>query len=350
MSTHVPFDRFPLQSQTAYTELLEALRTDELQGLHADRGSLTQREVKGNTYWYLRRRVGERIEEVYLGPDSEDLHRRLETIRQRASDAKSAAARRRTLIRMLRAAGYPTVPRRHGRLFEELSGAGVFRLEAVLVGTHAFRCMSAVLGVRFDDALATTGDLAIAQDRSVSIAVAEKASPPLLEAIARAERFVDIPSLDPRSPTTSWQTPDHELRVDVLTPLVGRDGSPAEKLTALGVHATPLRFLDFLLAETQPAVVLSGAGILVRVPTPERFALHKLIVASRRDRAFRDKAQKDLDQARLLLEILLEDQPADVADAWSDLASRGGRWRRAAEESGRGLPEGLWGRVLQVAG
>ncbi len=251
---------------------------------------------------------------------------------------------------MLRAAGYLTVPRRHGRLLEELSTAGVFRLEAVLVGTHAFRCMSALLGIRFDEALATTGDGDIAQDGSVSIAVAEKASPPLLEAIARAERFVDIPTLDPRSPPTSWQTPDHELRVDVLTPLVGPDDSSAEKLTTLGVHATPVRFLDFLLAETQPAVVLSGAGILVRVPTPERYALHKLIVASRRDRAFRDKARKDLEQARVLLEILLEQQPDDIADAWNDLVSRGGRWRKAAKETGRRLPERLWGRLLEVAG
>lgn len=49
-----------------------------------------------------------------------------------------------------------------------------------------------------------------------------------------------------------------------------------------GASADPLRFLDFLIYEPVRAVLLHKSGISVIVPAPERYAVHKLIVASRR--------------------------------------------------------------------
>jgi hypothetical protein len=250
---------------------------------------------------------------------------------------------------MLRSAGHPVTDRRIGRVLEELAAAGVFRLEGVLVGTHAFRVYSSLLGVRLDETLAFTNDLDLAQNRSVSLALAEDSDPALGAALTRAERFLRIPTLDPRSPGTSFRTVDHELRVDVLTPLAGRERSGPVELPRLGVHATPLRFLDYLLEDSQHAAILTGAGILVQVPAPERFALHKLIVSQRRESAFADKARKDLAQAGVLLEVLLEDRPGDLADAWEDLIARGRNWRRSALAAGKLLPEGVWKRFLSVA-
>jgi len=87
------------------------------------------------------------------------------------------------------------------------------------------------------------------------------------------------------------------------------------------------------------AAVLTGSGVLVRVPTPERYALHKLIIAQRRNTTARDKAQKDLAQAQTLLEVLLEDRPDDVKDAWADLVDRGRKWKSEAMKSVRRLPK-----------
>ena len=57
----------------------------------------------------------------------------------------------------------------------------------------------------------------------------------------------------------------------------------------------PLRFLDYLIHQTIDAVVPHGAGVLVSVPPPERYACHKLIVAQRRSGSHkRDKAAKDI--------------------------------------------------------
>ncbi|MBL3684602.1 hypothetical protein F2981_18295 (plasmid) [Sinorhizobium meliloti] len=49
-----------------------------------------------------------------------------------------------------------------------------------------------------------------------------------------------------------------------------------------GAAAQPLRFLDYLIYHPIRAVLLHGAGVLVNVPAPQRYAIHKLIVASRR--------------------------------------------------------------------
>lgn len=72
-------------------------------------------------------------------------------------------------------------------------------------------------------------------------------------------------------------------------------------------HAQLLRFLDFLVCREVEAVALHGPGIPVKVPAPERFALHKLIVSRMRitTAASQTKARKDIAQAEILLRALV---------------------------------------------
>ena len=333
--------RFSLQGQAVYSELLERLQLAELQQLSEQEGSFVRRLVRGNPYWYLRRRIGARINERYIGPESPELLDQIEALKIRSQEANEAARGRRDLIRTLRSHGYLVTERRTGRVIEELARAGVFRLNGVLVGTHAFRCYSGLMGIRLGHAHAQTGDVDIARDASVSVGIHEATDPAIGEALAKAERFVEIPELDPKNPSTGWQTTDRALRVDMLTPLVGKPREGSVELPEFGTHATALRFLDYLLAETVRAAVLTGSGVLVRVPTPERFALHKLIVAQRRGSSARDKTTKDLIQAETLIEAMIEDRLDDLSDAWSDLTARGEKWRTAAMKSVRRLPEVL---------
>src|SRR6266550_2355267 len=60
------------------------------------------------------------------------------------------------------------------------------------------------------------------------------------------------------------------LRVDFLTPNEGGETGQPQALPALRTDAQPLRFLDFLIHEPEPAVILHHAGIFVQVPTPAR--------------------------------------------------------------------------------
>ena len=331
--------RYDLQTQAVYSELVERLQLAEIQELTEQEGSFVRRRVKGNHYWYLRRRIGSRINERYIGPETPRLLEQIETLKVQAEEARDAAKGRRQLIRKLRSDGYLMTDRRTGRVIEELARAGVFRLNGVLVGTLAFRCYSALLGLRLQHEFADTGDVDIATDTSVSLGIHESTDPGIGDALAKAERFVEIPDLNPKNPSTSWQSTDQELRVDVLTPLVGEPREEIVELPTFGARASALRFLDFLLVETIRAAVLTGSGVLVRVPTPERYALHKLIVAQRRAATSRDKARKDIAQAETLIDALLEDHPDDLMDAWSDLVGRGRKWKSEAMKSVRILPE-----------
>jgi hypothetical protein len=78
-----------------------------------------------------------------------------------------------------------------------------------------------------------------------------------------------------------------------------------------------VRFLDYLLENVQPAVIAAKAGLLVNVPAPARFALHKLVTAVRRIAAFQSKSIKDVAQADQLLRVLIRDRPGDLRRAWT---------------------------------
>ncbi|MDH4316553.1 MAG: GSU2403 family nucleotidyltransferase fold protein, partial [Gammaproteobacteria bacterium] len=87
-------------------------------------------------------------------------------------------------------------------------------------------------------------------------------------------------------------------------------------LTDLGTYASPFRHLDYLLVDLQPAVLLYEHGIMVNVPAPGRFAVHKCVVSQKRPAAFAAKALKDRSQAEQVFQVLLENRPTDISLAY----------------------------------
>lgn len=90
-----------------------------------------------------------------------------------------------------------------------------------------------------------------------------------------------------------------ELLIEFLVPERGRGSDAMRDLPKLGVNAQPLRFMDAALMQT---VRLSFGGVIVTVPHPAGFALHKLLVVPRRRKA--EKREKDLAAAFAVLELL----------------------------------------------
>ena len=93
----------------------------------------------------------------------------------------------------------------------------------------------------------------------------------------------------------------------------------------------PLRFLDYLIEEPLPTVALGRRPVLVRVPQPARYAVHKLIVAQERDRRFALKAQKDLEQSFDLQKVLETLDPESLAEAFKDARKKGPGWRKRVD-------------------
>ena len=90
--------------------------------------------------------------------------------------------------------------------------------------------------------------------------------------------------------------------------------------------------MDYLIERTAKAAVLGGGGILVNVPLPARYALHKLWVAKNRPVSEQTKARKDRSQARQVVEVLLADRPGDIEEAVDAMQKRPRMWKRVQKE------------------
>ena len=341
----MPFQRLPESVSTLYAELFDqAIRAEAELPLGVPRhGSFVSKLVKGRRYWYLQRVDGPRKTQHYLGPESDQLSAWMREVSEQRRRVAPDAARRAELVGMLAAGGAARESAAVTKVLAILADAGIFRLGAAVVGTQAFNCYANLLGVRFERATTRTQDIDLAQERSVGIALAPE--PPDLDVLATLRQaepgFFPVPELDPGSPSTSFKVRGRDLRVDLLTPARGRQAGAPVPIPWLHTAATPLPFLGYLIEETVQAVVLGGSGVLLNVPPPGRFALHKLWLGRQRPVAEQAKARKDLQQAALLLEVLLDDRPEEIRAAWAALARRPRERsgvRRALEEDGAAAP------------
>lgn len=343
-------DRLPLPLQTVYADLVDRCATDAFDQDFPNGGSFVRRRVKERDYWYfVRSEAGPdgRRPQKYVGPDSPELRERM----ARHGQAKAAWRERRQLVAALRRSGLPSPDDRTGELLAALARAGLFRLRACLVGTVAFQCYAGLLGVRLPGAAIRTGDLDLAQFHSVSVAIAEdERAPPIIEVLREVDpTFREIPyAIDGR--LTAAYAGEGGYRVEVLVPNRGPDRDRPQALPAIGAMAVPLRFLDFLIYDAVPAVLLHDGGVLVNVPRPERYALHKLIVSRRRRRDGAAKIDKDVTQAELLLGLLAERRKADLREAWEELRGRGPKWRKLTDEALEGVAPEVRQRLAVVVG
>lgn len=333
------YRKLALPTQTTYARLVDLLLTSE-GGSVGEGASLVSKTIRGKRYWYVQRRVGDKKTQSYLGPESPAIVALLERWRR----ARRESASRAELVAMVRAGGAQPISAAEASVFERL--AGVFRLGAVLVGSHAFAVIGNLLGVRWGEAIVRTADIDIAHDHHIALALARDVEPVDLRQ-ALGDPLPRFSVLNPTDPATSFRIRGAEIEVEMLTPLVGREARRTVQLPILGVAATPLRFLDYLIEETQPGAVLGAGGVLVNVPRPGRFALHKLIIAGRRTgrASASSKGAKDLAQASALLRLLAEELPGEITLAWKALVRRGRGWTSALTASASRLDDDLRARL-----
>lgn len=333
-----------LTARTLYAELRElALAIGATGNIGALPGSVVRKILRGKVYLYHQYRdLSGVTRQTYLGPDDAAtgaLIARLDAHREtRVADLQR--------LDELRAAFLATggTAMLHGpfRVLRAFADAGVMRPgagHALLVGTHAFLAIGNLLGVRWAGQMMTQD--AAGCDIDIAVPGPGTAAPDVLDTLGMG--FIPVPSLDARAPSTSFRVRGQELRVDLLTPLVGKDTGKPVFVPALNAPAQALRFLDYLLSAPIPAPVFSNTGlVLVNVPRPARFALHKLIVSESRGEAFATKAEKDRQQATQVLEVLMEESPDSLAEARAALMMQGKSWtdrfNRAVKKIARDQP------------
>ena len=324
------FSELSLTAQTAYAQLFEAASAA---GLERDvrrlHGSFAQKKVKGRRYWYFQfRGITGRGHQLYVGPDNETTRIVIEKHEKGPPDVAL-----RPLARSAEALGLEPIHSRHLRVLRRLDEHGFFRAGGVLVGTHAFIAHGNMLGVSWGTT-PRTEDLDLAHaGRNISVALPTNVEADTHAAIeSLAMGLIPTTTLSGQAGPSYLNPAEPAFRIDFLTPLHRGRQEPFEH-PALHVTMQPLKFLEYVLTDiTQAALFCTHGCVIANIPSPIRYALHKLVVQGERRAALKTKSTKDLHQAACLLEVLQIDSRAELIDAWNDLLGRGPGWRRRAIE------------------
>lgn len=336
--------------QALYAELLDQLRASDAEAATRGlSGTFVSKQIRGRTYWYLQRSEGAAKRQIYLGPESPELLAQMEIASSQRAASATDEKRRREIVTMLEAGGMFRETASVAVVLRVLADASVFRAGGVLVGTQAFTSIANMLGVSFEKESLRTADVDVAHDLSIPLGLSERPDADILVKLrAQDPAFFAVPGIDSRDPSTSFKVRGRDLRVDFLTPAPRRATTPKPiYLPHLGVAAQPLKGLDYVIEETVDAAVIAGSGIRVNVPTPARFALHKLWLAGVRPASESAKAKKDIRQAEQVLEVLVDDRPADIIQAWEALRHRKSL-ARGSKSALRTVSPVLKNRLLQL--
>lgn len=334
-----------IQTQTLYAELLEIMQVAEAsRNITNLKGSFATKETKGIKYVYFRTySPSGNLDETYIGPLNEQTE---SLIRDHADGKTTIAETTETLKRLsaqIQAAVKLPTSNAQIRVIRNLAESGVFKSGGVLVGSLAFQLMSLTLGVNWatDSTRTNDIDLAVGPKMAVAIPMIKADIPAGLESLEMG--FFPVPRLSHKAPSTNFAIRNSQLRLDVLTPKTQESDEPVF-IPRFNCAAEPMSYLSYLIETPIPAVLLDAAPVLINIPQPVRYALHKLIVSQVRDVTSQSKQRKDLYQAHQILSVLKENRPYDIPPAWADLVARGPKWKRNAE-AGLVAMEKIYGKL-----
>jgi hypothetical protein len=239
-------------------------------------------------------------------------------------------------LRLLGREGFHLVDSRTYATLASLHNHGVFAAGGMLIGSHAYGVLLNRLGAR---AVAySTEDIDIARREALAFQTLPDAG--FLEMLRDSGiEFVEVPRLDRKSPSTSYkQRGRSQFHVDLLVPSPNEQ-FPVVPVPELKAHATGLPYLEYLLAESQMGVLLAREGCCaVRLPLPERFAVHKLLV-SRLRTGPGVKSDKDVLQSAVLCAVLADHHPGALESALAAVPRRARKYLALALASARRLLE-----------
>lgn len=317
------FRTHDLAFRTQYAELKErALQVPHL--LPGTPGTLVRREGSGAGYAYR---------SYYPVPGSkqkEDLVCRWddEASLAEARDDIEFAGWMEKQTSLLRKIGFQVADKKTARVLVELHNRGLFTAGLVLVGTLAYTAWLNELGViaiaarTLDVDLARRGPLKLASPQAFLDTMRATDLP-----------FVPVHGMPSSAPTTTVKLPGVEgLRVDILAP--GKHLGKIIQAKELAWAAQQIPFYDYLLeSPVQAAILAGGHCVSAIIPQAGRFACHKLFSAADTQRS-REKAEKDLRQAAVLIATLADADRQELVSAF-DTQPKG--MRKAVQASGKKL-------------
>ncbi|HET8731957.1 MAG TPA: GSU2403 family nucleotidyltransferase fold protein, partial [Moraxellaceae bacterium] len=311
-------------------------------------GSVVRKTLKGADYLYYQYRdLDGSTRQAYIGADNPESRALTARLTMRAASRSESLRRLDELRAAFVALGGHAVDHAPLRVLLGFADAGMLQPKsgpAVLVGTHAFHVLGNLLGVKWAGTqtarASASGNEA---DLDLALRDPERAAPGLREQLGRG--FLPAPTLDPRAPLAFYTVRGQTVRVNLLAP-PGQSDAGTVAVPALNTMARPQPFLDYLLEAPVPAVVVGRRTLaLVTVPAPGRFALYKLLLSESREAMFAARSEEDRQQAMQLVDVLIREEPEELAVAHEALLQRGKSWSdvlgRALRKCERQYPEAV---------
>lgn len=323
------FVRQSAKAQAEFANLQTAAQQAALSRTIGDLpGSFTTKCIRGATYWYYQFKDASRnTRQIYLGPESSPAT--MDFV-QKGKNAPSSAQHLKLLSQVAQVAGCYVMPRAHGSIIKRLADHAFFHAGGVLIGTHAFLAYQNMLGLRWAPEQATmTNDMDFAHPgNKMSIAIPSGITSDTHEAL----KSLEMGFLPNAAGTTYVKADEADLQLDFVTCRTGKDESPIE-CDALNVKLQPLRFMELSMEGVLVTVVMTPSGpVVVNVPAPERFALHKLLIVHERPAELTTKRNKDLDQVACLFSYFEANDPETLSEMAAEVRSYGRGWASALDK------------------
>lgn len=322
------FIELSLSAQTTYAEIFDQTRSLEIDSLSSLPGAFYTRVIKNREYVYFGYRDANSASRmIYVGPNDD----RVKSLVAKFKIAKSYK-KMSDLVRSAQVLGCQGMMPKHFKITKQLANYGFFKAGGILVGTHAFLAIGNMLGVHW-----TSGNKTLDVDfahagKNISIALPADMCISVHDALTSLEMgLLPIQHFSGAAGAQYRNPQDPELRIDFLTS-IGREKENVV-MSNLGISLEPLKFMEFSLEGTTQAIVMGRDDVcLVNIPSPERFAIHKLIVYGERKPSERVKSIKDIEQSAALIDWHIKNGCADkITETWHDAVSRGPGWRSRAQ-------------------
>ncbi|MBU3542231.1 nucleotidyltransferase domain-containing protein [Polynucleobacter sp. MWH-Loch1C5] len=320
------FNSLSLSAQTAYAELCDQLSAQKINLLGHLPGSFQRMTKRGRRYVYYNYRDMDGSQRMaYVGPESDRVERLIQKVQKEKNNPALDIIR--SQAKACIALGCLSTLSKHFRVVNRLNQYGFFMAGATLIGTHAFLGMGNALGVAWSSAH-RTNDIDFAHaGKNVSLALGANMKLSVHDALTSLEMgLLPITEFSGKTGAQYRNPSDPELRLDFLTSL-NRSGEVVT-MPDLGLSLQPMKFMEYSLESSLELALISNEGAcLVNIPLPERYAIHKLIVAGERPVNEVVKSNKDIAQAAALFMYYLQSNKEDqLYQAWEDAIVRGPGW------------------------
>lgn len=273
-------------------------------------GSMAFKTVGKHQYLYRKARKAWKS----LGPRNGETEKAFEAFhagRQTLRDTvASLASRLNELAAINRAMGLGRVPLIAARILRAIDSANLMGSALDIAGTHCLFAYERMAGVHIDSQLIATGDIDLLLDRRTSLRLLATHVPPdgwidRLKSVDQSFRLLS---------KGSYRAVNKDgFFVDLITPQSADPIKPIGSDLIQGTDLTPVEIDGLKWLVNSPKIevtVLDGRGfpLMMSVPDPRSFALHKIWISEREDRDPL-KQGRDRDQAFLVGELIATHLP-----------------------------------------